>query len=171
MTLTEQKAKEYAIKCHTSTNHFYDGNKPYEFHLQMVVNWAEKFIHLIPEHYHSDVLAACWCHDVIEDCRQTHNDVLENTNVLVADYVFACTNEKGKTRKDRANWKFYYDLRQSGFAMFVKICDRLANIEYSVKSGSSMLDAYRKEASGFRFALHHPDLEEMFVEMDNFLKP
>ena len=35
------KAKNYAIKCHTETNHKYDG-KPYETHLQMVVDYACK---------------------------------------------------------------------------------------------------------------------------------
>jgi len=43
-----EKAKEYAIKCHTDTCHYYDTHL-YSYHLQMVVDVANKFIHLIPE--------------------------------------------------------------------------------------------------------------------------
>ena len=74
-----EKAKEYAIYCHDMTAHQYDG-KPYDTHLQMVFDTAKKFIHLIPAEQHENVLAACWVHDVIEDCRQTYNDVKNATN-------------------------------------------------------------------------------------------
>ena len=74
MTLLE-KAKEYATIYHSQTNHEYDW-RPYAYHLQMVVDAAAGFIHLIPEHDRETVLAACWCHDVMEDTRQTYNDGL-----------------------------------------------------------------------------------------------
>ena len=66
---------EYAKKCHNSTNHLYDG-KPYdEAHLQLVVDTAIRFIQeypeLIPIEMIPIVISACWCHDTIEDTRQT----------------------------------------------------------------------------------------------------
>ena len=68
------KSKEFAEYHHNGTNHKYDG-KPYTYHLSMVVEVAERFIHLIPVNKRDAVLAACWCHDTIEDCRVTYNDV------------------------------------------------------------------------------------------------
>ena len=44
----EEKAREYATKCHSDTNHMY-GDKPYSYHLQMVRDAAKRFIGIIPE--------------------------------------------------------------------------------------------------------------------------
>ncbi len=112
-------AKEYAIQCHRDINHLYDG-KPYEFHLQMVVDEFHRFKHLIPIDAHQTVEDACWCHDLIEDCPQTYNNVKEATNENVAEIVYALTNEKGKTRKERANDKYYKGIRETEYAGFVK---------------------------------------------------
>lgn len=144
----QQQAKQYAIERHHSTNHRYNG-EPYHVHLEMVVEVAEKFINLIPEPDRDDVLSACWCHDVIEDCRETFNDVKKATNERVAEIVYACTNEKGKNRKERANAKYYEGVRNTPYASFVKLCDRAANVRYSREKGSRMLGLYKDEMAGF----------------------
>ena len=41
------KAREYATLKHFETNHKYDG-QPYDVHLQMVYDFAVKYIHLLP---------------------------------------------------------------------------------------------------------------------------
>lgn len=160
--------KEYAIKCHADTNHLYDG-KPYTVHLEKVVDVAVRFLHLIREPYHNVVIAACWCHDVIEDCRQTYNDVRDVTNPLVAEIVYALTNEKGKTRKDRANDKYYSGIKKNDLAVFVKLCDRIANAEYSKETGSRMLDVYRRENKEFRVQLYFSKFREMFDYLQEVL--
>ena len=88
-----EKAKRYAIDCHEMTVHRYDG-KPYVTHLQMVFDTASKFIYLVPEQRRENVLAACRVHDVIEDCRETYNDVKKATNEEIAELAYALTNEK-----------------------------------------------------------------------------
>jgi hypothetical protein len=125
------KAKDYAILKHFETNHKYDG-KPYEVHLEMAFEFACKFVHLLPDDKTiSEVLAAVWAHDVIEDCRQNYSDVKNVLGEIVAEIVYALTNEKGKNRKERANDKYYEGIRNTPFADYVKICDRLANVTYS----------------------------------------
>lgn len=91
-----EKTTTYAIKTHQAVNHKY-GEKGYEYHLQMVHEVAEKFIYLVAEEERENVLCACWVHDIIEDARETYNDVKKNTNETVAELAFALTNEKGKT--------------------------------------------------------------------------
>ena len=142
------RAHDYATRCHRETNHRYDG-RPYEFHLEMVVREAYRFLHLVPEADRPTVVAAAWCHDVIEDCRQTYNDVVAATSVAVADIVYAVTNEKGKTRADRASGHYYEGIRKDPLAVFVKLCDRLANAGYSQVQGTRMFDRYREEHSDF----------------------
>ncbi len=140
--------RQYAIKCHRETNHLY-GNHPYEVHLKMVYDTAVRFINLIPYEDQQHVLAACWVHDVIEDCRQTYNDVKKQCNEIVANIAYALTNEKGKTRHERANNKYYIGIRNTPYATFVKICDRIANYEYSKKNGSRMNKLYEDEMPDF----------------------
>jgi (p)ppGpp synthase/HD superfamily hydrolase len=161
-------AKQYAIKCHESTNHKYD-NKPYSVHLQMVVDAAEKYIHHIYDFHRDMVVAACWLHDVIEDCRKTYNDIRKDFSGDVAEIVYAVTNEKGRTRKDRANEKYYEGIKATPYAVFVKVCDRLANVRYSVENNSNMVSAYRKEFKEFEEALNDGTYKEMFWEIAELL--
>jgi len=140
-----EKSRLYAMQQHKLVNHFYD-DRPYSFHLDMVVSVAKEYIHLIPTDKRDEVLSACWLHDIIEDARETYNDVKAQTNEFIADLVYAVTNEKGKTRKERANEKYYLGIQNTPYASFVKICDRIANVKYSKENGNrSMFLKYKKE--------------------------
>jgi (p)ppGpp synthase/HD superfamily hydrolase len=163
--------KYYGISCHEATNHKYD-NKPYKYHLRMVRYYAGKYVNVLNGlqwDYVELILASCWVHDVIEDCRETYNDVLKNCGVVVAEITYALSNEKGKTRKERANDKYYDGILKVEYADFIKICDRLANIKYSKMKNSSMLDKYRKEHEYFKLRLYKPEYSAMFYEMETML--
>lgn len=162
-------AEEYATKCHRETNHLYDG-KPYYDHLVMVVCYGLKYLHLVPYQHRHNAIAACWAHDTIEDTRQTYNDVKNILGEDVAEIVFALTNEKGKTRAQRANGKYYSGIRVTPCATFVKVCDRLANAEYSKEHKSSMFDLYKRENNSFAEELYISPYEEMFNELENILQ-
>lgn len=145
------KIEQALIKCgrlHADTNHLYD-DMPYQFHLEVVVAIAEKFIHLIPEKDRDDVLIACAAHDLIEDARLTYNDVKSHFNTQVAEIVYALTNDKGKSRKERAGKKYYEGIRTTPYASFVKLCDRFANVSYSKSKGSRMFNLYKNEQEEF----------------------
>ncbi len=159
-------ARDYAMRCHANTNHLYDGN-PYFLHIRMVVNVAERFIRSvgIPENIHECIIAACYCHDLIEDCRQTYSDVKNATSKEVADIVYAVTNEKGKNRQDRASDKYYDDMINVPGAVFVKLCDRIANIKYSAMMESEMFDMYRKEHYMFEKKLFSEDYVKIWQHM------
>ena len=165
-----QKAKEYALEKHSGCNQQYDG-KPYEFHLEMVHSFGEKYAHLIPEEMRENVLAACWTHDIIEDCRENYNDVKNMLGEAVAELVYAVTNEKGKTRHERANDKYYEGLRNIPYANFLKICDRLANVKYSRDGGNDKkLGIYKDEFASFRSKLGTPaEYDVMWEEMLQYL--
>ena len=159
--MIEENAKNFGINCHQSTNHFYD-DFPYEFHLNMVVETAKKFIHLIPEQEREIVIAGCWVHDTIEDTRVTYNDLKSALGEEIAEIAYALTNEKGKTRKERANEKYYQGIRDTKHAAFIKICDRIANVEYSKSENSSMYEKYKEEFKDFEYWLYCDEYHEMF---------
>lgn len=172
---------KWILKQHESTNHMYDTYLPYEFHLRMVAKVAEKFIELIPNLNDGEtalrdtVLLAAYGHDLIEDTRVSYNDVKENLGLGPADIIYACTNEKGKNRKERANEKYYEGIRNTPGATFVKLCDRIANVQYSKMTGSRMFDMYSKENDNFLTSLgfvegQHSTLEKMSDYLKNLLK-
>lgn len=143
---------EWCIDQHRNTNHFYDKYIPYEFHLRMVAQAAEDFKHLTPKIVGIDFDSfklSCYAHDLIEDTRTSYNDVVINLGWFVANVTFAVTNEKGKSRKDRANDKYYEGIRNTEGAIFVKLCDRIANVQYSKMTKSGMFEKYKKENTHF----------------------
>ena len=163
--------KEYAIKAHSDTNHIYDEYLPYEFHLRMVVKNAEKFIHLVPVETNEDVINACWCHDLIEDTRENYNSVKKNSSYITAEIARACTNlGRGRTREERMPDWIYEDIKTTPFATFVKLCDRIANSQYSKMTGSDMYEKYQKEHEHFKKMLYTLGyLEEMWIYLEEIL--
>lgn len=156
--LNSQELKDieiFAIKAHHDTNHFYDEYLPYEFHLRMVNKAARDFIYLIPVEHVFDVIAASWLHDTIEDARQNYNSIKKRTNTLVAEIVRAVTNYgRGRNRDERMPDFVYDDIRNTKFATFVKLCDRIANVQYSKMTGSDMFEKYKKEHAHFKEKLY-----------------
>jgi len=158
--------KRIAYYFHSSTNHLYDRHS-YDKHLKMVYDYNIKFNYLIAQEDKEIASAACWLHDTIEDCRKTYNDIEKLAGYEVAEIVYALTNEKGRTRKDRANNKYYAGIKAIPLAVFVKICDRLANVSYSKLKNSSILEVYKSENAYFFKKLYLPQFDDMFLELTN----
>jgi len=184
--------REWCIEQHRITNHFYDTYLPYEFHLRMVYEVANDFKHLLDDtkdYYTGETyrgprqeqinlrdacLLAVWGHDLIEDCRVSYNDVLRHLGQEAADIIYAVTNEKGKNRHERANEKYYESIRNTPGAVFVKLCDRIANVQYSKMTKSPMFEMYKKENEHFIKMLgrytDNKDLEPMFDYLDKLFE-
>lgn len=155
-----ENIRDVAYSLHKSVNQMYDGVLPYGFHLERVAQVVmtigyeviEDEVDILP------VIFGAYFHDSIEDARQTYNDIMKIANKLLgnsqafiaAEIVYALTNEKGRTREERAGAKYYEGIRTTPYAPFVKLCDRLANMQYSFETGSRMFDIYCKEWEHFK---------------------
>ena len=153
-----------AHELHQSVNESYGDNLPYGFHLDMVVEGISNYGHLVCAR-EEDVVPLFfggYYHDSIEDARQTYNDVMrtalrwmtEEQALMATEIVYAMTNDKGRTRAERAGEKYYEGIRQTPYAPFVKLCDRLANVTYSCsvdtgRDGSRMREVYKREMPHF----------------------
>lgn len=145
-----------AFEVHREVNQTYDSH-PYSYHLQMVADMMDKYVWDCKFEEYRVLWFGALFHDSIEDARLTYNDVskkaLKYMNLedatLATEIVYALTNEKGRTRKERANQKYYQGIRETKYAPFIKACDRFANATYAKETQSKMLDAYRKEMSDF----------------------
>ena len=177
--MTKQEKINWVISKHENTNHMYDTYLPYKFHLIMVVEAFKKFKYLLEDNIEGDIDSiledielSAWGHDTIEDTRTSYNDVKQALGQIAADIIYALTNEKGKNRAERANDKYYEGIRMTPFAVFVKLCDRIANVQYSKMTGSSMFEKYKKENPHFIVQLgwddykQHP-YEKMFAYLNN----
>ncbi|NJO62623.1 MAG: phosphohydrolase [Richelia sp. RM2_1_2] len=168
-------ARYHAYKWHRDTNHYYGKHPnevPYEKHLEMVEAEAMRFLFLLPNDWNLKrlIIAACLVHDCIEDARVTYNDVKNALGEELANFAFALCNEKGKNRKARANSKYYAGIRELKYATFIKLCDRLANVRYSLSpSGGRMAGGYKKENAEFEKQLFTEEYSSMFVELRNLL--
>lgn len=155
--------RQQAYALHQSVNQSYGDGLPYGYHLDMVVSGIRDFGHLMCDN-EDDVLPLIfggYYHDSIEDARQSYNDVLgvarnlltEEQAHMAAEIVYALTNEKGRTRAERANDKYYAGIRQTPYAPFVKLCDRLANVSFSCSgddgNNTRMREIYKQEMYHF----------------------
>ena len=158
-----------AHELHQRVNETYGDNLPYGFHLDMVVDGISGYGHLVcvREEDVVPLFFGGYFHDSIEDARQTYNDVMkialrwmtEEQAHIATEIVYALTNDKGRTRAERAGEKYFEGIRQTPYAPFVKLCDRLANITYSCSGdngryNSRMKEVYKNEMPRFLNSLH-----------------
>ena len=153
-----------AHELHQSVNETYGDDLPYGFHLDMVVEGVVCYGHLVCA-CEEDVLPmffGAYYHDSIEDARLSYNDVIrtarkwmtEEQALMAAEIVYALTNDKGRTRDERAGEKYYKGIRETPYAPFMKLCDRLANVTYSCsidsgRKGDRMREVYKGEMGKF----------------------
>lgn len=131
---------------HLNVNHRY-GEHTYNIHLALVGYVGLMMNKDLPVY----VYESLFTHDLIEDCRMTYNDVDKMFGTEVAEITYALTNEKGKSREERASDKYYSDMILVEYAPYVKMCDRIANMEYSRYYTHDMFDMYLNELSEFLF--------------------
>lgn len=168
----EDKIK-WCIDKHKETNHFYDAYLPYEFHLRMVAQVAVDFLPQMDfklKFVHAEIQLACFGHDLIEDCRVSYNDCKEQLEEITANIIYAVTNDKGKNRKERAGENYYRGIQNTIGATFVKLCDRIANVQYSKLTKSRMFEMYKKENQQFVQYLYHDNYKIMFDYLDELFK-
>lgn len=180
-----ERIRESAHELHRSVNQTYGDNLPYGYHLDMVVNGIRDFGHLVLA-CENDLLPLFfggYYHDSIEDARLTYNDVMKESRsmmteeqaLMATEIVYALTNDKGRTRAERAGEKYYKGIRETPYAPFVKLCDRLANITYSCSGVNGdnlhMKEVYKSEVPHFLASVNpHSDDQRFLIPQEVVFK-
>ncbi len=158
-----EEIRQSAYELHNSVGQTYGDRLPYGHHLDMVVSELRRYGHhvLVSEEDVLPLIFGGYYHDSIEDARQTYNDVMrmaqrwmsDEQARMAAEIVYALTNDKGRSREERAGERYYEGIRQTPYAPFVKFCDRLANVTYSCNADNAfnhrMKRIYSKEMPHF----------------------
>ena len=148
------QAREFAIAKHGTQKY---GDRPYSYHLALVSQVLSDFGYVADE----AIAAAGWLHDVLEDTPTTYEMLVSEFGKEVADIVWAVTNEPGGNRVDRFR-KTALKIQSNKKALIVKLADRIANTEASLKTNPKLYKMYVKEFLLFKELLYNPqDVELM----------
>ncbi len=135
------------------------GPYPYSHHLRAAENVAIRF-----GHRSISIRKGIWLHDVPEDCNLSVSMLLlaghDQRSVMMADAV---TDGEGTTREEKKAGTFE-KIRTTPGAKIVKLCDRIANAEFSSsKLGDpAKFATYRDEYPEFQRQLR--DRTELHLE-------
>ena len=139
------------------------GDQPYVYHLEKVAETVTQYL----DFYGDDIelkkalIVAAWFHDSLEDCyKYKYADLKKDVSKclndddfytkMVSEIVYACTAEKGRNRAEREGERYFEGIRNTGYAPFIKACDRLANISNAERMGEEkLLKMYKKEMPMF----------------------
>lgn len=155
------------------------GGVPYSFHLEMVEIQIHEFAEMVlsdPEFVGSEkelmviLIISAWAHDAIEDARMTYNDVKKEFGVLVADIVYCCTELRGKNREARHGIEFFETLTQNKLAIFIKLCDIIANTKFGLLTRSSMLPKYSAEFPKLKSHITDPIFIPMLIKLEKIIQ-
>lgn len=159
-------AAKFAIQRHGDQK--YDGS-PYSIHLLHVVEVLSRF-----EVDSESLLTAAFLHDVVEDTDTTIEEVQTRFGPVVASLVEAVTDPKGGNRAWRHSIA-YPLISATQNAVILKLADRIANVEYSIASGSKF-GMYKKEYESFKQYLRnaytdsHDLCDEMWDHLDHLME-
>lgn len=151
-------ARHFAILAHKDQKY---GDLPYEYHLEKVAENVRM--------YTDDVYsrAAAYLHDTVEDTDVTFEKIFEEFGRRTARLVLAVTNEPGANRKEKATRTYPKIMAGGREAVLIKLADRIANVEHSVKHNHGMFKMYKKEYPKFRRSLKLPgELKEVWAKLD-----
>lgn len=159
-----QAAIRFAVNKHVhEMRQVYGDVLPFSHHLEHV--WrnvqrfsAELFVAGFSYEDLQSLECAAWLHDTLEDCNGVTLAMLEaEFGVDVARLVWLVTDEPFPMVEPRPSRKerhalTYAKLKGYSMGVYLKLCDRIANVEF----GGEPMKMYRSEYEGFKVAVRTP---------------
>jgi (p)ppGpp synthase/HD superfamily hydrolase len=133
------------------------GDFPYTKHLEDVYDVAIEL-----GATNEDDLVSALGHDLLEDTLMTYKLLVSYFGIYVAENIWCVTDENGKNRKERHE-KTYPKLRANQRAVFIKLCDRIANMRNCIKTGNNMIYMYKKEYEHFKYGIQDEENTDPLV--------
>lgn len=148
-------------------NQTYSPGIPYSFHLRMVEAQVEKFGKLLDPSVYNLVLMGAAGHDLIEDARVTYGDLCNMVSKEICEIIYLCTEMRGRYRADRKNDAFYEDLKTNKLAVFVKLCDIIANVKFGFLENSKQFQRAKNEYPKIKAHLYCDEFKPMFDYLES----
>lgn len=157
-------ARRMAVAAHGEQSY---GPHPYERHLMQVVRNVWRFWEG-DEALLGTLECAAWLHDTLEDTSVTPAAVRQRFGDAIADIVELVTDAPGEEREQRHR-RTYPLMRTNALAVFIKLCDRIANVEASLDTKPESMAKYEREYPYFRATLRRPGEYERVWRYLDFL--
>lgn len=169
---------------HSKENKNY-GILPYSVHLTVTVNNIIKYSEYLNEELTDEelfvLIIAGFYHDTLEDLSVTYNELhdifLNKLNIKISliddilTLVKSLSTQKTGTRKERHSDSYYKQIRETKFASFIKMCDRVANLQLIYPYSINKLAMYQKESISFLSSLNLNEIpNELIKEYENLLQ-
>lgn len=171
--------RQFVYRAHDEVNQKYDKLLPYAFHLKMVEAEGEQFIHLLETDLQMECRFGFTGHDLFENTNITYNQCYKfltktlkmqaRPSKSICEIQYACWDEKGRTREEKHNLKYWETLRNTPGGPFTKCADRLGNVKYGVFNNGHMVDTYRKEQPDFIENIGHLIPAPMLERLNHLL--
>lgn len=154
---------DYVTKKHG--NQKYGDGHPYIYHILNVKDISEKYINLYnwSEKDKHIIRTSILCHDILEDTETDDYELVSLFGKEVWEIVFNVSGF-GKNRKER-NEDAYNKIIRDDKSIFVKLCDRISNVEESM-TNRSKFRMYKNEYPEFRNKIFNGK----FIEMWDYLE-
>lgn len=156
-------------------NQQYDHQHRYSFHLKAADAAYSKFKSLLAPEDRPFARMGVAGHDLIEDARTTYNDIINEIGPkygkTVADIIYACTEVRGHNADERHGPEYLETLKKSRLGVFVKMCDCIANLTYSILTNSDFFKKHAKYHIQQRLELLplYPEFKPMFDYMTGLI--
>jgi guanosine-3',5'-bis(diphosphate) 3'-pyrophosphohydrolase len=158
------EVRRWAFDAHGTQRY---GPHPYSFHLEAVEAVAIRF-----GFGSVKIRKSCLLHDVQEDTDKTAADMravgIEEDVIAISSAV---TDEPGANRKERKQ-RTYPKIRILRDAVIVKLCDRIANVEFSLATDGRTAPMYKREFAEFELQLRDRDdleVEVLWLHLEQLL--
>jgi len=141
---TIDEIKNYSQLCYDNSNCMYDGNN-YFTHINMVVGTLTSYLKIFNSVVDfENTLRSAYTHDLLEDTKETWDDIFKNCGKDIADITLAVTDVPAENRLMKHLLTMHRTVTDYR-AIILKMCDMHANASYSKEHGSSMYKKYQIE--------------------------
>jgi (p)ppGpp synthase/HD superfamily hydrolase len=156
------RAREMALVYHADQKY---GEAPYFDHLQMVVNLVRIYSSLVPKDDLEDVICAAYLHDILEDTLCTQDEILRALNPRILLLV------KLLTKNGSDPESYFNQVSQDDLAIFVKVCDRFANIACCIRDDNDdKIAKYKEQNPIFYRILLRENYRYLFDQIKEFFE-
>lgn len=162
-TRSETVAAGFAAGKHAAQRY---GDAPYVTHLAAVRAVLETVLGDAPEAARGALTLAAWLHDVVEDTPTPASEIEARFGADVGRLVWAVSGE-GDTRSARTS-SAYAKIRATPEAAFLKLADRIANVEASAERPDKRA-MYRAEQASFAEALRSLGAPALWARLERAL--
>lgn len=138
-----EKARLFAEEKHRGQRY---GDESYMIHIDHVVATCKRF------NLYDKIIIAAYLHDILEDTSTTFKELVHEFGYSVAVSVQSVTDEPGISRNERKA-KSWRKILSNPDGIYIKLADRIANIEACIDSDIELLRMYVYEHDKFKYKL------------------